>query len=83
MDAFYDDFDYDDAPTERPSLDGYWHCTSCDWEGDDPSFTEDRCDHAFGSFAVIDEVFCPHCGTDALEDGHRPEIEEEIEDAIC
>jgi hypothetical protein len=46
----------------------YWYCKRCDWEGTEPRETTYR---ALGLIHT-DEVFCPECGGDWLDDGLRP-----------
>jgi hypothetical protein len=64
---FYDDDD---------SLDGYWHCTKCPWEGSNPGAKTYR---SLGQ-VHIDWVYCPKCADGGcLEDGERPEVCDESE----
>lgn len=81
----YDIDDYEpydprvDCHPELPPI-GPHYCTVCDWEGDTPSYTPIRDWVPYGSTHVpmdtVDDVCCPDCGG-YVEQGHRPELEDE------
>ena len=57
-----------------------YHCEECKAEFDEPKAVREYMGEFWGTPAYDTFYYCPICGSEAIEEGHLPDDEEEEDD---